>query len=101
MPLGAVHLTILSLSPTPPIVTPSYTPSASFTPTPTLTPSFTPSATPSISLFVSVNNIADVAYQSHLSRLKYAPANYATGRIGVYNMGRNGSFKIRIPINIK
>ena len=53
------------------------------------------------SLFVSVNNIADVAYQSHLSRLKYAPANYATGRIGVYNMGRNGSFKIRIPINIK
>jgi iron complex outermembrane receptor protein len=53
------------------------------------------------SLYISVNNLADVAYQSHLSRLKYAPINYATGRSGVYNMGRNVSFKLVIPIGIR
>lgn len=53
------------------------------------------------SLFVSVNNITDVAYKSHLSRLKYGEINYATGRTGVFNMGRNISFKLVIPFNIK
>ncbi len=42
-----------------------------------------------LSLFISAENLADVAYQSHLSRLKYTPQNLATGRIGVFNMGRN------------
>ncbi len=46
----------------------------------------------------SGNNIADIAYQSHLSRLKYAAQNIATGRNGVFNMGRNLSFKINIPL---
>lgn len=46
-------------------------------------------------------NILDVAYQNHLSRLKYAPDNLSTGRSGIYNMGRNFSFKLLIPINIK
>ena len=46
-----------------------------------------------LSLFISAENLADVAYQSHLSRLKYAPQNLATGRIGVFNMGRNISIK--------
>lgn len=47
-----------------------------------------------ISIFISAENLADVAYQSHLSRLKYAPMNTATGRTGVYNMGRNISCKV-------
>ncbi len=45
------------------------------------------------SLYISGENLGDVAYQSHLSRLKYAPENAATGRFGVYNMGRNVSVK--------
>lgn len=53
------------------------------------------------SIYVSANNLTDVAYQNHLSRLKYAPENYATSRTGIYNMGRNFSFKLLIPINIK
>jgi iron complex outermembrane receptor protein len=52
------------------------------------------------SLYISINNITDNAYQSHLSRLKYAPENYATGRTGVYNMGRNISFKLLVPLNL-
>jgi iron complex outermembrane recepter protein len=53
------------------------------------------------SLYISLNNVADVAYQSHLSRLKYTPENYATGRTGIYNMGRNMSFKLIFPIDIR
>jgi len=45
-------------------------------------------------IYLNADNLADVAYQSHLSRLKYAPENLLTGRIGVYNMGRNFSFKM-------
>ena len=46
------------------------------------------------SVYLSANNITDVAYQNHLSRLKYAEENYVTGRRGVFNMGRNVSFKV-------
>ncbi|HEX2787862.1 MAG TPA: TonB-dependent receptor [Ignavibacteria bacterium] len=46
---------------------------------------------------LSVNNIFDVAYQNNMSRLKYAPENLATGREGIYNMGRNISFKVSVP----
>ena len=53
------------------------------------------------SLSFSALNIADVAYQNHLSRLKYAEENLATGRQGVFNMGRNYSIKINVPLNIK
>jgi len=53
------------------------------------------------SFYVSVNNIMDAAYQSHLSRLKYAGTNYATGRTGVFNMGRNISFKLLVPFDIR
>ncbi|HEX3024129.1 MAG TPA: TonB-dependent receptor [Chitinophagaceae bacterium] len=49
----------------------------------------------------SCNNIADVAYQSNMSRLKYSDTNNVTGRVGVFNMGRNFSFKLIIPLNIK
>jgi len=53
------------------------------------------------SIYVSLNNIFDEAYQSHLSRLKYTSVNYATGRAGIYNMGRNASFKMIFPIVIR
>jgi iron complex outermembrane recepter protein len=45
-------------------------------------------------IFISAENLADVSYQSHLSRLKYAPLNVVTGRSGVFNMGRNISLKL-------
>lgn len=47
-----------------------------------------------ISLHLSGNNLANIAYQSHLSRLKYAGENPATNRLGVFNMGRNFSLKM-------
>ena len=47
-----------------------------------------------MNVYLSAENITDVAYQSHLSRLKYAPKNPLTGRNGVFNMGRNFSLKI-------
>lgn len=54
--------------------------------------------------FININfvvtNIADVAYQNHLSRLKYGAENLATRRNGVYNIGRNFSVKLNIPLNV-
>ena len=44
------------------------------------------------------DNLFDKAYQSHLSRLKYADVNTLTGHMGVYNMGRNFTFKLDIPL---
>lgn len=52
------------------------------------------------SLYVSCENITDCAYQSHLSRLKYLDVNKATGRMGVFNMGRNFTFKVVVPIGL-
>ncbi len=43
-------------------------------------------------------NITDLAYQNHLSRLKYTAENMATGRMGVFNMGRNFSIKVNVPL---
>ena len=51
-------------------------------------------------LYVTADNLLDTAYQNHLSRLKYADENKVTGRRGVYNMGRNITFKVVIPIQI-
>jgi iron complex outermembrane receptor protein len=53
------------------------------------------------SLFLSFNNITDVAYQSHLSRLKYTDVNNVTGRRGVFNMGRNFTVKVNVPLDFK
>jgi iron complex outermembrane recepter protein len=47
------------------------------------------------------SNLTDVAYQNHLSRLKYAAENLATGRIGVFNMGRNFSVKLTVPLTLQ
>jgi len=45
-----------------------------------------------------VDNLTDVCYQDHLSRLKYADWNVVTGRRGVFNMGRNVVFRLVVPI---
>lgn len=50
---------------------------------------------------VTLNNIGDVAYQSHLSRLKYTDVNAATGRVGVFNMGRNFTARLIVPLEWK
>jgi iron complex outermembrane recepter protein len=52
------------------------------------------------SLYVSVSNITDVAYQNHLSRLKYTADNLVTGRSGVFGVGRNFSVKLNVPLNL-
>ena len=49
-------------------------------------------------LYVTADNLLDKAYQNHLNRLKYADLNTVTGRRGVYNMGRNITFKVVVPI---
>jgi iron complex outermembrane receptor protein len=51
------------------------------------------------SFYFNAMNIGDLAYQTHLSRLKYTAENPVTGRRGVYNMGRNFSLKLNIPIS--
>ncbi len=51
-----------------------------------------------LSLYLSGENLTDRAYQSHLSRLKYLDTNAVTGRRGIYNMGRNFSLKVVVPI---
>lgn len=50
---------------------------------------------------LSGQNLTDKAYQNHLSRLKYAPDNYATGRTGIYAMGRNFSIGLSLPLDFK
>lgn len=51
-----------------------------------------------VSLFA--NNMADIAYQDHLNRLKYfEPYPSSPGiRPGIYNMGRNFGVKIIVPL---
>jgi len=53
------------------------------------------------SIHLSALNIGDVAYQNHLSRLKYAAVNNVTGRQGVFNMGRNFGIKLNVPLDFK
>ncbi len=48
------------------------------------------------SLYLGASNLLDKAYQSHLSRLKYAHVERA-GRTGLCEMGRNFSLKTVIP----
>lgn len=53
------------------------------------------------SLYITGNNLFDKAYQDHLNRLKYFedyPGNF-TGHDGIFNMGRNISFKIDVPLD--
>lgn len=52
-------------------------------------------------LTLNALNVGDVAYQNALSRLRYAPENYVTGRVGMYNVGRNFSMVLSVPLNVK
>ena len=51
-------------------------------------------------LYVTAHNLLDKAYQNHLSRLKYLDTNSATGRRGIFNMGRNITFKVVVPVSL-
>lgn len=52
-----------------------------------------------INLYILANNIFDVAYQDHLSRLKYFEqyTSSPNGKLGIYNMGRNIALKMVVP----
>jgi|CXWL01.1.fsa_nt_gi iron complex outermembrane receptor protein len=52
-----------------------------------------------LGIHFAVTNIANAAYQNHLSRLKYAAENMVTGRNGVFSTGRNFSVKLNLPLN--
>lgn len=49
-------------------------------------------------LYLIGDNLLDCAYQSHLSRLKYADINTRTGRTGIFNPGRNVTVKVIFPV---
>ena len=58
------------------------------------------------SIYLMANNIFNVAYSDHLSRLKYFYGNYQNPspndnprEHGIYNMGRNIALKIDFPLN--
>jgi iron complex outermembrane receptor protein len=56
-----------------------------------------------VSINIMAKNITGLAYQSHLSRLKYFeefPDN-PSGRKGIYEMGRNVSFKFTFPMDFR
>lgn len=53
-----------------------------------------------LSIVLTGDNLTNKAYQSHLSRLKYADENPLTGRRGIYNMGRNFSIKVTAPLDL-
>lgn len=52
-------------------------------------------------IYFSASNLLNTKYQSHLSRLKYAPVNPVTGAQGIYGQGRNISVRVVIPFTIK
>lgn len=52
------------------------------------------------SVYLSINNLLDKAYQSHQNRLKYLSVNAETRRMGVFNMGRNASIKVLVPLKL-
>lgn len=52
------------------------------------------------SIHLAVTNIGDVAWQNHLSRLKYTAENMVTRRTGVFSTGRNFSVKLNIPLDL-
>lgn len=52
------------------------------------------------SVYIMGNNLFDIAYQDHLSRLKYFEPYPSDPRAhGIYNMGRNISLKLDFPLN--
>jgi iron complex outermembrane receptor protein len=52
-------------------------------------------------VYIVCNNLLDTPYIDYMSRFKYFPVNNTNGKVGVYNMGRNVSFKLIIPFDFK
>jgi iron complex outermembrane receptor protein len=52
-----------------------------------------------VNVYIMANNLFDVAYQNHLSRLKYMEPypNDPRPYHGIYNMGRNVSLRLDFP----
>ena len=50
------------------------------------------------SLYINCTNLFNTGYMDYMSRFKYLPVNYTTGRVGVFNMGRNLSVKLVVPL---
>ncbi len=52
-------------------------------------------------VMVAVDNLLDEGYMDYMSRFKYYPVNNNSDpvRVGVYNMGRNVSFKLQVPLD--
>ncbi len=53
------------------------------------------------SIYVTCTNLFNTSYMDYMSRFKYYPVNYLTDRVGVFNMGRNISFKLLVPLDFK
>jgi iron complex outermembrane receptor protein len=53
------------------------------------------------SISLAAQNLADIAYQDHLSRLRYADVNNVTGQRGIFGMGRNVSVTVSVPLEWK
>lgn len=56
---------------------------------------------PFATLTIAAQNVGDAGYQNHLSRLRFADRNNATGRSGIYGMGRNVSITLALPISLR
>jgi iron complex outermembrane receptor protein len=52
-------------------------------------------------LYLICNNVMNTTYMDYMSRFKYYPVNPVTGRVGVFNMGRNLSVKCIIPFELR
>ncbi len=52
-------------------------------------------------LTIATQNLGDIGYQNHLSRLRYADVNNLTGRTGIYGIGRNLSLTLTVPLSLK
>ena len=50
------------------------------------------------SIYLNCTNLLNTGYMDYMSRFKYYPVNYTTDRVGVFNMGRNISIKMLIPL---
>jgi len=50
------------------------------------------------SIYITCTNLFNTPYMDYMSRFKYYPVNYTTDRVGVFNMGRNFSFKLLVPL---
>lgn len=53
---------------------------------------------PWATLMVTAQNLTDEVYQNHLSRLRYAAINNATGRRGIFSPGTNVGVRLVVPL---